>query len=205
MKKLIQGVTLVEIILVVSISSIILVALLRFMAVGYPLSRIVFLQASATETARVQLKRISKGLREARESDTGGYPLVAMEPQKIIFYSDVDSDDITERVRYELVGTNLTRGIIKPSGDPLAYNEEEEETAVVAGAVRNGASDIFTYYSGNYPADPVPLSPIDLTEVKYIEFRLLIDANVDEDPPPVEVLSQVQLRNLKTNLGQEVE
>lgn len=194
-----------EMILVVGISSIVLVALMRFMAAGYPLSRVVFLQASSTETARVQLKRISKGLREARESDTGGYPLVVMEPQKIIFYSDVDSDDTTERVRYELVGTNLTRGIIKPSGDPLGYHEDEEEAAVVAGAVRNGSDDIFTYYSGDYPADPAPLSPTDLTEVKYIEFRLLIDANVDVDPPPVEMLSQVQLRNLKTNLGQEVE
>ena len=33
----------------------------------------------------------------------------------------------------------------------------------------------------------------------------MIDADPDVDPPPIEVLSQVQLRNLKVNLGQEVE
>ena len=90
----------IEIILVMAISSIIIAALMRFMAVGYPLSRVVFLQASSTETARVQLKRLSKALRELRESDTGAYGLVVAEPQRIVFYSDVDSDDATERVRY---------------------------------------------------------------------------------------------------------
>lgn len=205
MKQATLGLTLIEVILVISISSIILIALMRFIAAGFPLSRMVYMQSSATETARVQLKRIAKSLREARESDTGGYPLVEMEPQKIVFYADVDGDGITEKVRYELSGTDFIRGIIKPSGDPLAYNEEDEETATVAGAIRNGGDEVFTYYSGDYPADPAPLSQVDLREVKYIEFRLLIDFNVDEDPLPVEVLSQVQLRNLKTNLAQEVE
>ena len=185
----------IEIILVMAISSIIIAALMRFMAVGYPLSRVVFLQASSTETARVQLKRLSKALRELRESDTGAYGLVVAEPQRIVFYSDVDSDD----------GTDFTRGIIKPSGEPLVYREEEEETAVVAGRVQNGGAAVFTYYTGDYPADLVPLSPADLKEVKYIQFRLMIDADPDVDPPPIEVLSQVQLRNLKVNLGQEVE
>lgn len=200
-----KGLTLIEIILVMAISSIIIMALMRFMAAGYPLSRVVFLQASSTETARVQLKRLSKALRELRESDTGAYGLVAAEPQRIVFYSDIDSDDTTERVRYELVGTDLTRGIIKPSGEPLAYREEEEEVAVVAGRVQNGGAAVFTYYTGDYPADPMPLSPADLMAVKYIQFRLMIDADPDVDPLPIEVLSQVQLRNLKVNLGQEVE
>lgn len=200
-----RGLTLIEIILVMAISSIIIMALMRFMAAGYPLSRVVFLQASSTETARVQLKRLSKALREIRGSDTGGYGLVVAEPQRIIFYSDIDSDDATERVRYELIGTDFTRGIIKPNGEPLVYQEEEEEVAVVAGRVQNGSAAVFTYYTGDYPADPVPLSPTDLMEVKYIQFRLMIDADPDVDPPPMEVLSQVQLRNLKVNLGQEVE
>jgi prepilin-type N-terminal cleavage/methylation domain-containing protein len=109
--RLNRGLTLVELVVTVAISSIILVALMRFLASAYPLSRVVFEQASATETARVQLARITKVLREARESDTGGYPLVATQPQRLIFYADIDVDDATERVRYELSGTRLERGL----------------------------------------------------------------------------------------------
>jgi hypothetical protein len=178
---------------------------MRFLASGYPLSRVVFEQASATETARLQLKRIALALREAREADTGGYPLVAVEPQRLIFYADVDGDDSTERVRYELAGTRLQRGITKPSGIPVEYDEDDEEVTTVATSVRNGTEAVFTYYSGDYPADEEPLSAADLSEVKYVEFRLLIDTNTATEPEALELVSQVTLRNLKTNLAEDVE
>jgi hypothetical protein len=188
-----------------SISSIILVVLMRFLASGYPLSRVVFEQASATETARVQLKRIALALREARESDAGSYPLVAVEPQRLIFYADVDADDATERIRYELSGTQLLRGVIQPSGTPVTYNPASEVVTVAAANIRNGADPVFVYYSGDYPADDEELTSADLVEVKYLEFRLLVDTNTAIDPPPLELTSHVALRNLKTNLAQEVE
>ena len=200
-----RGLTIIEVTIVLGISSIILIALMRFLASGYPLSRAVFAQASATETARPQLKRITFALREARESDAGGYPLVAVEPQRLVFYADIDDDDATERVRYELTGTTLVRGIIKPVGDPLTYPPGQEQVATVAAHVRNGADPVFVYYSGDYPADTDPLTAADLNEVKYIQFRLLIDANTAADPAPLELISQVALRNLKTNLAEEVE
>ena len=200
-----RGMTLVEIVVVMAISSIVIVIIVRALATGLPVSKVVMLQVRSTETARLQLKRIAKALREARESDTGSYPLVEVDSQRIIFYSDVDSDTATERIRYELVGTNLERGVIEPSGNPIRYNQNDEETTVVASSVRNGGDAVFTYYTGDYPADPTPLSPTDLTEVKYIQFNLLIDADPLIDPEPVNLISQVQLRNLKTNLGEVVE
>ena len=72
----------------------------------------------------------------------------------------------------------------------------------VAANIRNGAAPVFTYYDGNYPAVTPPLTPADVTEVKYINFSLIIDVDPAVDPPPVTVASQVQLRNLKTNLGE---
>lgn len=197
------GFTLVELVIVAGISALMLAVLARFMASGFPLSRAVYEQASATETARVQLARITRALREARYADTGAYPLVEMEPSRIVFYSDVDADDVTERLRYELRGTDLERGVVKPSGTPLVYDAATETTVIVARGIRNGAEPVFTYFSGDYPGDSVPLSPVDLTEVKYIQYRLLIDSDPVNDPPAVELLSQVQLRNLKDNLGEE--
>lgn len=196
-----RGLTVLELIVGLSIGSILLAALLRFLVAGYPLSRITLLQANSNETARNTLNRIGREIRSTRLSDSGAYPLVAMLPQRIIFYADIDADPDTERVRYELSGTNLERGIINPTGDPVIYNELEEEVTIVTRHIQNGSDPIFTYYKGSYPADPVPLTPVDLTEVKYIQFLLRIDADTDIDPPPIDVRSQVQLRNLKTNLG----
>lgn len=196
-----QGLTVVEIVIGAGLSLILLTALLRFLVVGFPLARVTYVQAQSTETARLQLKRITKALRELRQADTGAYALAAAEPQRIIFYANVDADALTERVRYELVGTNLQRGIIKPTGSPLTYNVASEVVTTVTAHVQNGATPIFTYYDGDYPADTTPLNPVDVTDVKYINFLLIIDADADVDPPPVTVSSQVQLRNLKTNLG----
>ena len=198
------GITIIEIMVVLFISSIVIGALVRFISIAHPVSKITLLQQRSTETARLQLKRISKALREAQNSDTGAYPLVEMSSQRIIFYSDIDQDATTERIRYELSGTNLIRGLTEPTGNPLIYDMNNEESTVIASTIVNGIDDIFTYYTGDYPEDQTALTPVDLTEVKYIQFKLLIDADVDNDPAPIEVVSQVQLRNLKTNLGESV-
>lgn len=205
MRRYVRGFTIIEAVIGVAIGSILLVALLRFLVVGYPLSKITFLQANSNETARIQLGRIAEALRKTRNSDSGAYALVEMLPQKIVFYANVDSDPETERVRYELDGTDLIRGVISPTGSPAVYDESTEDVAVITTHIQNGATPIFTYYTGDYPADPTELTPVDVTEVKYIQFYLLIDADPAVDPAAVEVRSQVQIRNLKTNLGQEAE
>lgn len=198
-----RGFSLTEILVVAFIGSLILVALMRFTATGWDLSRETRLQQQAVEDARLQLERIGKSLREAKVADTGAYSLVTMEPQKIEFYSDVDADETTELIRYQLVGATLQRGVTEPTGDPLVYNQAvNEKVTTVARSIRNGADPLFTYYTGDYPINQTPLSPVDLTEVKYIQFRLLVDVDPTVDPAPIDVISQVQLRNLKTNLGQ---
>jgi type II secretory pathway component PulJ len=202
MKSREGGLTILEVMLAVTISVIIVTALLRFLVVGFPLSRITYIQESSTETARVQLKRLTRTLRELRQADTGAYALVEAQPQRLIFYANVDNDTATERVRYELVGTNLERGIVNPTGSPPTYNLATESKTTVAASVRNGSEAIFTYYSGTYPSDTTPLSSSDVTKIKYIQFKLLVDVDPAAKPEPVTVLSQVQLRNLKTNLSE---
>lgn len=198
-----SGFTISEMLVVIVISGLIMVALVRFTALGWSVSRETRLQLQASEDARIQLKRVAKAMREARISDTGAYPLVVMEPQRLEFYADVDGDDTTELVRYQLTGTNLERGVTEPMGTPLAYDKAaNEKVSVVAASIRNSAQPIFTYYAGDYPANLTPLSPVDLTDVKYIQFRFLIDSDLSVPPEAIDVVSQVQLRNLKTNLGE---
>lgn len=196
-----RGLTVLEIVIVAALSSLLVAALVRFVTIGFPISKITYLQLHSTENARLQLTRLARGIRELRASDAGNYPLVEASPQRLIFYANIDSDAATERVRYELVGDTLQRGVIQPTGSPAQYNLAEEAVTTAAAYIRNGATPIFTYYNGDYPVDAMPLTPADITEVKYIQFSLLVDADPAADPPATEVRSQVQLRNLKTNLG----
>lgn len=195
------GLTFIEIITVTAISLILISVFIRFVGLAYPISRTTFLQIYSTETARLQLKRIVRELREVRSSDTGAFPLVTILPQRIIFYGNVDGDALTERVRYELTGTNLVRGITKPSGNPLTYNTATEQVSTVASSVRNGATALFTYYNGDYPEDTTALTSSGIATVRYVELRLMIDVDPNQNPDVANIVSQVQLRNIKDNLS----
>jgi type II secretory pathway pseudopilin PulG len=196
-----KGFTIIEVIVVTFITSMAIIVLVRFVGVGFPLSKVSLIQASSTETARLQLHRLATALRELRYSDDGAYPIEEASPQRLIFYANIDTDIAVERVRYELVGTNVVRGVTKPSGTPLAYNPAQEVTTTVARYIRNGAIALFTYYTGNYPTDTTVLTNSDVLKITYIDFNLLLDVDPAVAPPAIPIHSQVQLRNLKTNLG----
>lgn len=196
-----RGVSTLEILIVTFISTLLLSSLLRFLVIGHPISKVTYVQLQSTETARLQLQRLSRALRETRQADNGAYPLEVIEPNRLIFYTNTDNQADIERVRYELIGTNLVRGVTKPTGQPFVYNTANEQMTTVATNVRNGSTPLFTYYSEDYPADQTPLTSANMTRVTYIQFTLVIDVDPAADPPPVTVVSQVQLRNLKKNLS----
>lgn len=198
MKRQSSGYTLLEMLVVIALTSIILMALMRFLGTSLLVYRSTFLQTLANETARVQLKRMSHILRSARSSDTGAFALVEASPQRIIFYANVDDDNSTERIRYELIGVDLVRGVTEPTGTPVEYDTDGEAVTTLARSIRNDTAPVFSYYTSEYPADTTP--SVVIADTTYIEFSLIIDADPNQDPPPITVQSQVQLRNLKTNL-----
>ncbi|MEO6077849.1 MAG: prepilin-type N-terminal cleavage/methylation domain-containing protein [Candidatus Andersenbacteria bacterium] len=194
-----KGFTLVELMVVVAISSILMMGMIAFMAGGLTQYRTTFLQSLADETARVQLKRMSHDIRSAEQSATGAFPIVEASPQKFIYYANTDNTTIN-RIRYELIGTDLVRGVTKPSGNPLTYNTTNEQVAIIARDVQNGANPVFYYYGSDYPSDTTPVPSGNIADITYISFTLAIDADTTQEPSAVVLQSQVQLRNLKTNL-----
>jgi type II secretory pathway pseudopilin PulG len=194
--------TFIEVMIAVGISSILLLTATRLITGSFTLSRLTFSQTGATETARTQLKRMVTSLRQIRTSDTGAYPLDTITANKIVFYSNVDSDAAIERVRYELIGTNLVRGVTEPTGSPLTYQTSGEKVSTLSTAIRNGNTPVFIYYGGDYPADQTQLLTANVTEVTYIQMHLIIDTDTNKEPGPVDIVSQVQMRNLKDNLDE---
>lgn len=63
-------------------------------------------QAVAIDEARRGIETMIKEIREARAGDDGSYPIVLTGDKEFIFYSDIDKDGTTERVRYFLGASN---------------------------------------------------------------------------------------------------
>lgn len=134
------GLSTLEVLIVAFLSTLLLSSLLRFLVVGHPISRVTYLQLQSTETARLQLQRMARSLREARQADNGAYALDTIQPNRLIFYANIDNQPDVERVRYELIGTNLVRGVTKPTGTPYVYNTAQEQVSTVASTIRNGTT-----------------------------------------------------------------
>ena len=90
-----------------------------------------------------------------KQSDTGAYALEVVNDTEIVFYSDIDYDGETERVRYSLTGSNLIKGVIEPEGEPVTYPSSSEKQRVVTNIVRNNTTPFLYYYNADWPADSV--------------------------------------------------
>lgn len=198
-----HGISLLEIVLYIAIFSIITVIVTRFIVQGYKVYYFGQEQNDAIRFAQRGVATMVKEIREARYGDNGAYPLEFADNQEFIFYSDIDQDDATERVRYFLEGTDFKKGVTNPSEvKPIDYNGEETRT-VLSQYVRNSADPIFYYYNGDWPKDTVnnPLpSPARLIETKLMRVYLRINVFPERAPDDFELESSTQVRNLKTNL-----
>lgn len=161
------------------------------------------LNTQSYNEASISIQAITRELRNARPAATGAYPLVLADDNEIIFYANIDEDKEPERVRYYVTGDQLNRGIVQPSGSPPTYDLGTEGVNLVIPYIANGASPIFTYYNGDYPADTVnnPLpAPTRLTDTKLVEVHVVINPEPERPESAYELVSSAQIRNLKTNL-----
>lgn len=162
-----------------------------------------FEQIAAINEARKGIETMVKEIREARYGEDGSYPLKEAGNLQLIFYSDIDKDASIERVRYFLDGINFKKGVVEPSGNPPQYILSSEVVDTLSAYVRNGATPIFIYYNGDWPVDVInnPLSTLTrLTETKLMHVYLKINVDPNRPPDNFELESDVQIRNLKTNL-----
>ncbi len=123
------------------------------------------------------LIKMVKEIRNAQYGENQNYPLVAVNSQELIFFTDGDYDQTVERVRYFLSGQSLSKGVIEPD-ENNQYLAENEEVKLLSDEVDTSELPVFQYYNADWPTDTEnnPLAdPIDLTEVKMVEINLDID------------------------------
>lgn len=198
----ISGFTLIEVLIVAGITVVLGGGLLSLQYILGQTQVAVVRNYTSVDQANANVSTMVRELRNLQVADNGTYPLEQALDHQIIFYSDYDFDGNSERVRYFLTGTQLSKGVIEPTGFPATYPSGSEQIKVVASNVTNGVTPIFYYYNGDWPADTTnnPLdTPTRLSETKLMRVNLTINQTTDTKYD-FTVDSYVQLRILKQNL-----
>lgn len=198
-----NGFTLVEVLISTVIIVILGGGILTLIFIVSQNRLVTFRNLLNVDQTNAQVSLMVRELRNIRTGENGAYPLEEAGNQEIIFYSDIDYDGQSEKVRYSLSGTQLLKGVIEPTGFPAQYPSNNEKVKVLTDSVRNGDEPIFYYYNGDWPADTVnnPLpQPVRLSETKLMKVNLILNTNKDEPETNFSLESYVQLRMLKQNL-----
>lgn len=194
-----EGMTLAEILVAVAIITVIGLAISTFARDLFMYSGTVQSNLSAQQDARQMLRQFASELRIASQSSTGTYPISEASDTAITFYSDLNGDGVKDRVRYYISGNMIKKDVLVPTGLPLAYTGTPATSIVMRDlSVTTG---IFSYYDKNYTGTSAPLgSPVDVSSVRLVKMNITIDRDPNRSPTPINVTTQVVIRNLKDNL-----
>ena len=189
-----RGMTFIEVLVWISVFTIAMLAIVSTLLSFYKTNTYTLEQADAVTYAQRALEQIVRTIREGAYSSQGAFPIVSLAENDFVFYADVDSDALIERVHYYISGTNLMRGILDPTGDPPDY-VGVETTSIIAEYVRNTAQGIslFRYYDEigseitNYA---------NWTAVRFVTVNLAVNVNVAALPNQLTLSSSAAIRNL---------
>ena len=198
MKNQRAGFTLLEVVVAIGLFAMIIAGVTAFITMTFKSNDVIYNQLSAQKDARTALSTIVKELRNANSSSIGSYLIDTAASSTIVFYSDLNSDTFRERVRYFVSGNLLKKGVISPSGSPLAYNPASEAVTIVARDLIPN-SEPFQYFNETYNGNGTGLllQPVNVTNVRYVRITVVIDQRPNVAPVPLTASAEVEIRNLK--------
>lgn len=197
-----QGFTLIEILVAMGISALLGLSVAWILIGSLRSNTIIWKQLSAQNDGRKAIQQVVDDVRRAETSSIGAYPIASASSTAFTIYANIDEDSLRERVRFWLDGINLKKGVIKPSGNPLVYNANNESVVTIATSIVNIAKGVplFLYYDENYTGTEAALTdPLDTTAIRAVRIQFEIEENPEETPVPLHIEALVQIRNLKTN------
>ncbi len=195
-----RGMTLVEVMVSVSLFTIIMLAVTSSIAALYKYNSYTISQTYQVYHARRGVESLVRDVREMTFADDGSFPLARMENNIIGFYSDIDRDDSVEYVEYELATTTiLYKRVYNATGTPVTYNlTEPDEIHVLSEYVQNmlqGTSTFFYYdRSGN-----LANSSTRVTDIGFIRVQAIVNIDAVKNPGQFMLRGSAALRNIINN------
>jgi len=193
------GFTLIEILVVIAITSLVAVGINAYVTQGVRLWNSTVDKIEAQKNVRQALNIMMGEMREMLPSDNGSYPLMSTQDLSVEFYTNIDSDSKREKIKYELIDGTLYRWAVKSNeAQPPQYPAYTMDDRTIVTKNITNSSIIFRYYDNTYNGETDPLSsPFDLNDVSLIQVTLEIDENLNEPPEPFTIETGISLRNLK--------
>jgi len=191
-----KGFTLVEMMIAIFIFVLGMGAITSVTANLYGTYSYLFQQSIAIGEARRGMEAMIKEIRSAENGQDGAYVIATANDYIFTFYSDINGDGLTERVRYFIDGINLKKGVIRPTAYPYQYLSQDEKISIITSYIRN-QPPIFHYYNGQGTELPAPAR---LKDTKMMMIYIVVNVDPLRPPSDFKLESYVQLRNLKTNL-----
>lgn len=189
--------TMVEVTVGIAVLIIVLLALTTTLQYFYRTNKYAVEQSGAVTSAQRGMDKVIRTIRESAYSSQGAFPVVSISANDFVFYSDVDSDPLIEKVHYFVSGTALIEGIVDATGDPPAYTGAEA-TATVSDFVRNldpgVATSTFRYYDG---AGVEITNYTQWAKVRFVQVNLVVNVDPNKLPNQLTLRSSAALRNLK--------
>ncbi|MGD8744465.1 MAG: prepilin-type N-terminal cleavage/methylation domain-containing protein [Candidatus Woesebacteria bacterium] len=197
------GLTLIEVLVAMVVMAALGAGLLSLQYILGQNQLIVFENYLSVDEANANVASFIREVRMARHSENAAYPIEVAQDNQVVFYSDYDFDNETERVRYTLTDNRLEKGIIEPTGNPTSYPSTNEKVKLLSENVRNAENPAFYYYNENWPNDTTnnPLAESErLSDTRTIRIYLRLNPDPDEPNRDYILDSFSQIRMLKENL-----
>ena len=191
-----KGMTLVETLVTIAIFSAMMIAVAELFASLYRTNESAMHGGEDALQASRTVGYITDKIRLARQADNGAFPIVSVGGSEIIFYTDVDGDPQTERVRFFRDGDKIKRGVVDPRpGAPPVYDPADETVEDFLLNVRDnpGGKNFLRYYDeGNNL-----LSSPKAADIKMVEVTVSVDQDPLKAPTAATVSSFSSIRNLR--------
>ncbi|OGZ85474.1 MAG: hypothetical protein A2599_00705 [Candidatus Staskawiczbacteria bacterium RIFOXYD1_FULL_39_28] len=197
-----KGFTIIEIIVAISILAglLLLAAPLLISLFQNPKQELAAMDS--IDRARIAASNFTNEIRNATTGSDGSYPLKIASESEIIFYSNFGSvAPLVNRIRYFFSEGTLYKGIIVPSGNPLAYDPSSEGVGTVISGLE--IAPTFSYYDGDYNGSTASLAqPVSVTQIKFVKINLPVPKKTTAQSTDTFLVSAGgSVRALKDNLG----
>jgi len=195
-----RGMTLVELVVIISIYTVLMIAITGSIRNLYQLNSYSIAQAEEISNARRGITQWNRDAKEMTVAEDGNYPVAIIDEHRFGYYSDTDQDALVEYVEYVLSGTTLNKFTYDPVGSPPAYDlTAPSSTTTLSLFVQNINQAIPTFeYFDNSGIQLASTSPI--IEVRYITAQIIVNIDPVRSPGEFMLRSSLAPRNLKDNL-----
>lgn len=180
--------TLIEILIAMSIVSIIILIFNQFLITGFKSTTFNMEQEEAISEARNGIDIITKEIRGANSSENGSYAISEISTNTFVFYNDINKDGKREKIKYYLDGYNLKKEVTL-SGVDNNYTSTST-ISVLSKYINNRGVSIFKYYDNSN----IETSSID--RIKRISIKLYVNVTPQRAPDDYVLETDVTFRNL---------